>query len=149
MLLYPVIASIMVLILMTLTIMNAYAQANDSSLTNRTSNNNVKSTYNTSFFYQAVLPIFGIMGAFSFGLNVYTLYQNQMGFLRPMLECDYISKDNELYLVCKTKIENSSRRPIPLRYAFLLIEDHPTSGIGDLYQLEKKVSDLKKNKDRP
>jgi hypothetical protein len=109
-----------------------------------TNGSNSKSTGIGDIFFQYILPIFGIMGAFSFGLSVYDLYQKRIGYLRPKLECSYYSFRNELYLVCKTRIENSSKLPIYLDHVYLLIEDHPTSGIVDVGMQEQRISRLEK-----
>ncbi len=64
--------------------------------------------------------------------------------LRPNLERNFYSLHNELYLVCKTKIENSSKLPIYLDHVYLLIEDHSTSGIVDVGMQEQRISHLEK-----
>ncbi len=104
-----------------MTTLDVHAQSNNTKPVYETIGGGDKSISITDIFYNYILPIFGVMGALSFSLNVYDLYHKRIGFLRPKLECSYNYTDNGLYLVSKTKLENSSRRPIYLDRAFLLI----------------------------
>jgi hypothetical protein len=49
------------------------------------------------------------------------MFLAETGFLRLGLECMSESKEDENYLICKTSLENTSRRPLIVVDAFLLI----------------------------
>jgi len=51
----------------------------------------------------------------------------ETGYLRLGLVCSSECKRDENYLICKTSLENTSRRPIIVKDAFLLIVDQSVS----------------------
>lgn len=95
----------------------------------------------TDIFFKYILPIFSGFGVFSFGWNMYDYFQKRIGFLRPKLQCSYESHCNEPYLVSKTKVENSSKRPIYLDHALLLIVDKPISFEDGIALVVRKMSE--------
>lgn len=78
-----------------------------------------------SFFYRTIFPIvISSFGVVSFVWNVHTRSQEGSGFLKLGLECGYKATGDKKYIVSKTVLENTSRKPIMLAHAFLLIVDH-------------------------
>jgi hypothetical protein len=66
----------------------------------------------------------------------------ETGFLKLDLECSYETKGDEIYIVSKTVLENTSRNPIYLAHAFLLIVDQsalPTYEAA-IEDVEKKIA---------
>jgi hypothetical protein len=79
------------------------------------------------FFFKYILPIISGFGVFSFGWNIYNYHQSQSGFLKLQLECSYQAKEDEKYTIARTLLENTSRTPIIVVHAFLLIVDQLVS----------------------
>lgn len=59
--------------------------------------------------------------------NIWNFLQAQKGFLKLGLQCIFEYTENDKFIICKTSVENTSRRPIYLVHAFLLIVDQSVS----------------------
>lgn len=104
---------------------------------------NIMSLYD--FFFTNILPFLSGFGVAAFIWNVYSYRQAQTGFLKLELECSTECTADEKYILSKTMLENTSRRPINIVHAFLLIVDQPISyknGIRLVMEcVFKKISD--------
>jgi len=63
----------------------------------------------------------GIFGAIAFFWKVIDFIIAQRGYINPKLECESNYYDNKYYIGVKTSVENTSRRPIYLANAYLLM----------------------------
>jgi hypothetical protein len=74
-----------------------------------------------------ILSIASSFGVVSLAWNIINLRRSESGFAKLGLECSCESKGNENYVISKTSLENTSRKPIKVVAAFLLIVDQSTS----------------------
>lgn len=72
------------------------------------------------FLLSAALEYFPLFG-------IYNYRQEHAGFLKLGLQCNYASNGSEKYIISKTLLENTSKRPIKVVSAFLIIVDQQIS----------------------
>jgi hypothetical protein len=108
-------------------------------------------TTDPDFFFKFILPVFSGFGILALVWNIYNYIQSQKGFLKLKLECSSVIEGNEKYIVSKTFLENTSRKPIYLMHAFLLIvkqtvpiDEYAMSNIG-FSAGKKKFSESESN----
>jgi hypothetical protein len=99
----------------------------------------------SNLLFDIILPILGGLGLISLVWNIYNYYQARWGFPKLNLDCSSQSNGIEKYLVLRTTLENTSRRPIRINNAFLLIVDQPISFGDGITIVEEYISKQSRN----
>jgi hypothetical protein len=77
--------------------------------------------------FKIIVSTISSLRVLSFAWSIYNYRQDKTGFLKLKLKCNSGSDGYEEYLICRTVLENTSRRPITIVHAFLLIVDQSIS----------------------
>ena len=73
---------------------------------------------NNDLIFNTILSIASSLGVVSLAWNIINLRRSESGFAKLELECSSESKGDENYVISKTSLENTSRKPIKVIAAF-------------------------------
>jgi hypothetical protein len=94
----------------------------------------------SNLIFQVIPLIFGGFGIVSFVWNVYNYKKTQAGFLKLNLTCSSESDKDGKRIISKTTLENTSRNPIVLAHAFLILVDPSISFESATQMVIQKIS---------
>ena len=84
-------------------------------------------TMDSGTIFNTIVGVASSLGVVSLGWNIINLLRSESGFAKLGLECSSDSKSDENYIISKTSLENTSRRPIKVISAVLLLVDQSVS----------------------
>lgn len=91
---------------------------------------------------ESVLPYLSTIGVISLAWNIISWYHGTKGFMKLKMECRLEKDGNESggnCIICKTSLENTSRRPVKIDFSYILIKKESLKTEDFLNKLGKKL----------